>query len=213
VTAAVFLKKAKIKAGQNVLVYGASGAVGVFAVQLAKHFGARVTGVCGPTNQDLVKSLGVDAAIDYTKDDFSDAGRIYDVIVDTVGKSGFSRSMRALKRGGTYVLIAGPFLPNPGRIWANLTGAARIVSPLAGATVRNLTPHLALLKDLIESGKLRTVIGRRYSFAQIAQAHAYADTGHKVGSALVLVDVDEAHDSFRAVDEQATFSRITPTSD
>ena len=135
-----------------------------------------------------MRSLGGDAAIDYTKDDFSHDGRIYDVIVDTVGKSGFSRSMRALKQGGTYVLIAGPFLPNPGRLWASITGAAKIVSPFAGATVKNLGPHIAFLKELIESGKLRTVIGRRYAFAQIAQAHAYADTGHKVGSALVLVD-------------------------
>jgi NADPH:quinone reductase-like Zn-dependent oxidoreductase len=174
-----------------VLIYGASGAVGTFAVQLAKHFGARVTGVCGPANQGLVKSLGADAVIDYTKDDFSQAGRMYDVIVDTVGKSGFSRSMNALKRGGTYVLIAGPFLPNPGRQWASMTGAAKIVSPFAGATVKNFGPHLAFLKERIESGELRTVIGRRYAFAQIAQAHAYADTGHKVGSALILVDDDD----------------------
>jgi len=186
-TALVFLKKAEIEPGQNVLIYGASGAVGVFAVQLAKHFGARVTGVCGPTNQDLVKSLGADAVIDYTKQDFSSAGRTYDVIVDTVGKSGFKRSMRALKRGGTYVLIAGPFVPNPRRLWASITGAARIVSPFAGATAKNLGPYISFLKELIESGKLRTVVRRRYPFAQIAEAHAYADTGHKVGSVLVLM--------------------------
>ena len=186
-TALVFLKKANIKPGQNVLIYGASGAVGVFAIQLARHFGARVTGVCGPTNQDLVKSLGADAVIDYTKDDFSSAGRVYDVIVDTVGKSGFARSMRALKRGGTYVLIAGPFVPNLGRLWASITGAARIVSPFAGATVKDFGPHVRLLKELIEAGKLRTVVSQRYPFAQIAEAHAYADTGHKVGSVLVLI--------------------------
>ena len=186
-TALVFLKKANIKPGQNVLIYGASGAVGVFAIQLARHFGARVTGVCGPTNQDLVKSLGADAVIDYTKDDFSNAGRVYDVIVDTVGKSGFARSMRALKRGGTYVLIAGPFVPNLGRLWASITGAARIVSPFAGATVKDFGPYVRFLKELIEAGKLRTVVSQRYAFAQIAEAHAYADTGHKVGSVLVLI--------------------------
>ena len=186
-TALVFLKKANIKPGQNVLIYGASGAVGVFAIQLARHFGARVTGVCGPTNQDLVKSLGADAVIDYTKDDFSNAGRVYDVIVDTVGKSGFARSMRALKRGGTYVLIAGPFVPNLGRLWASITGAARIVSPFAGATVKDFGPYVRFLKELIEAGKLRTVVSQRYPFAQIAEAHAYADTGHKVGSVLVLI--------------------------
>jgi NADPH:quinone reductase-like Zn-dependent oxidoreductase len=186
-TALVFLKKANIQPGQNVLIYGASGAVGVFAVQLAKHFGSRVTGVCGPTNQELVKSLGADAVIDYTKDDFSHAGRAYDVIVDTVGKSGFERSMRALRRGGTYVLIAGPFMPNLGRLWASITGAARIVSPFAGATVKDFGPHIRFLKELIESGNLRTVVSHRYPFARIADAHAHADTGHKVGSVLVLI--------------------------
>jgi len=186
-TALVFLEKAQIKPGQNVLIYGASGAVGVFAVQLARHFGARVTGVCGPTNQDLVKSLGAEAVIDYTKDDFSNAGRVYDVIVDTVGKSGFARSMRALKRGGTYVLIGGSFLPSLRWIWASVTGAAKIVSPFAGATVKDLGPYVHSLKELIESGRLRTVVSQRYPFGQIAQAHAHADTGHKVGSVLVLI--------------------------
>ena len=102
--------------------------------------------------------------------------------------------MRALKRRGTYVLIAGPFLPNPGRLWASITGAAKIIGPFAGA-VKNLGPHVAFLKELIESGKLRTVIARRYAFAQIAEAHAYAyaDTGHKVGSVLVLIG--DANDS------------------
>jgi NADPH:quinone reductase-like Zn-dependent oxidoreductase len=122
-----------------------------------------------------VKSLGADAVIDYTKDDFSHAGRVYDVIVDTVGKSGFQRSMRALKRGGTYVLIAGPFLPNLGRLWASITGAARIVSPFAGATVKDFGPHIRFLKELIESGNLRTVVSRRYPFARIADAHAHAE--------------------------------------
>jgi NADPH:quinone reductase-like Zn-dependent oxidoreductase len=187
-TALVFLKKAGIRPGQNVLIYGASGAVGVFAVQLAKHFGARVTGVCGPSNQELVKSLGADAVIDYTKEDFAKAGRVYDVIVDTVGKSGFARSMQALKRGGTYVLIAGAFLPTPERVWASITGAARIVSPLAGATVGNLEPHVRFLKELLESGKLKTVVSRRYPFAQIREAHAHVETGHKVGSILVLIE-------------------------
>ena len=195
-TALVFLKKAKVEAGQNVLIYGASGAVGVFAVQLAKDLGARVTGVCGPTNLELVKSLGADAVIDYTKDDFSEAGRIFDVIVDTVDKSGFSRSMKALKPGGTYALIAGPFIPSLGRLWASLTGAAKFVSPFAGASVKNFGPHLALLKELIESGKLRTVIGRRYAFTEIAQAHAYVDTGHKVGSVLVLVEAANDAEGF-----------------
>ena len=107
VSAVHFLKQAKIKAGQNVLIYGASGSVGVFAVQLAKHFGARVTGVCSTKNLELVTSLGADAVIDYTKDDFSKTGRVYDVVFDTVGKSGYLRSLRSLKRGGFYVRVGG----------------------------------------------------------------------------------------------------------
>ncbi len=107
VSALHFLRKANIQPGQRVLIYGASGSVGTFAIQLAKNFGAQVTGVCSTTNLDMVKSLGADAVIDYTREDFSAAGPVYDVVVDTIGSSGFSRSLRSLKRGGVYVRIGG----------------------------------------------------------------------------------------------------------
>jgi NADPH:quinone reductase-like Zn-dependent oxidoreductase len=107
ISALHFLRKAKIHAGQKVLVYGASGSVGVFTVQLAKHFGAHVTGVCSTANLDLVKSLGADEVVDYTREDFSRAGKVYDIVFDTVGKSGFSRTLKCLKRGGFYVLVGG----------------------------------------------------------------------------------------------------------
>src|SRR5216683_747195 len=137
VSAVHFLKQAKIKPGQNVLIYGASGSVGVFAVQLAKHFGARVTGVCSTANLDLVKSLGADEVVDYTREDFSTGGRVYDIVFDTVGKSGFSRSLKSLKRGGFYVRVRGS-----GRLssivgvmlrgmWVSLTGAAKVISGVA----------------------------------------------------------------------------------
>jgi NADPH:quinone reductase-like Zn-dependent oxidoreductase len=185
-----FLRKAKIQAGQKVLIYGASGSVGVFAVQLAKHFGAHVTGVCSAANLDLVKSLGADEVVDYTREDFSRAGRVYDIVLDTVGKSGFSRSMKALKRGGSYVLVGGS-----GRlssilgvmlrgIGVSLTGAAKVISGVARAAAADQ----AFLKGLIEAGKLRTVIDRRYSLDQIAEAHRHAEAGHKKGHVVILIE-------------------------
>jgi NADPH:quinone reductase-like Zn-dependent oxidoreductase len=184
-----FLRKAKIRLGQRVLIYGASGSVGIFAVQLAKHFGAHVTGVCSTKNLDLVKSLGADEVIDYTKDDFSKSGRIYDIVLDSVGKSGYSRSLRSLKRGGFYVRVGGS-----GRLssivgsilagtWISLTGAARFV----GGVTQGGREAQAFLKDLIEAGKIRTVIDRRYSLDQIVEAHRYVEAGHKIGNVVIVV--------------------------
>src|SRR5579863_5092555 len=156
VSALHFLRKANIQAGQNVLIYGASGSVGVFAVQLAKHFGAHVTGVCSTANVDLVKSLGADAVVDYTREDFSRAGPVYDIVFDTVGKSGFSRSLKTLKRGGFYIRVGGS-----GRLasilagivqerWTSLTGAAKVIGGMGGGDAEDLS----FLKRLIEAGKL-----------------------------------------------------------
>jgi len=190
ISALHFLREAKIQAGQNVLIYGASGSVGVFAVQLAKHFGARVTGVASGANLDLVKSLGADEVVDYTREDFSKAGRVYDTIVDTVGKSGFSRSLRCLKRGGCYarigaaggtVWILGALLRG---MWISLTGAAKVM----GGVARGGAADLFFFKELIEAGKLRTVIDRRYPLAEIAEAHRYAEAGHKKGDVIVRVE-------------------------
>jgi NADPH:quinone reductase-like Zn-dependent oxidoreductase len=188
-TALCFLRMAKIQAGQNVLVYGASGSVGVFAVQLAKHFGARVTGVCSTANLDLVKSLCADDVIDYTKEDFSKSGRVYDMIVETVGKAGYSRCLKSLKRGGSLVLItiSGGLSSILGDIvrqqWISLTGAAKLV----GGVTRPAPGNLSFLKGLIEAGELRTVIDRRYSLEAIAEAFRYAETGHKKGHVVINI--------------------------
>jgi NADPH:quinone reductase-like Zn-dependent oxidoreductase len=184
-----FLRKANIQAGQKVLIYGASGSVGVFAVQLAKHFGAHVTAVCSTSNLALVKSLGADNAVDYTRDDFSRAGRIYDVVFDTVGKSGYSRSLRCLKRGGAYVRVGGS-----GRLlsilggmlratWLSITGTANVITGVARGTPESQ----AFLKQLIEAGKLRTVIEKRYPLEQIVEAHRHAELGHKKGHVVIVV--------------------------
>jgi NADPH:quinone reductase-like Zn-dependent oxidoreductase len=191
VSALYFLRKAGVQAGQRVLIYGASGSVGVFALQLAKHFGAYVAGVCSTANLDLVESLGADEVIDYTRDDFSRAGRVYDIVVDTVGKSGFSRSLKSLKRGGCYVRIGGSgrMLAFVGEIlqgmWFSTIGPAKLV----GGVARGATGDIAFLKGLIEAGKIRTVIDRRYSLAEIAEAHRYVEAGHKKGHVVILLDL------------------------
>jgi len=188
-TALCFLRMAKIRTGQNVLVYGASGSVGVFAVQLAKHFGARVTGVCSTANLDLVKSLGADAVVDYSREDFSKDGQVYDMVVETVGKAGYSRCLKSLKRGGSLVLItiSGGLGSIFGDIvrqqWISITGKAKII----GGVTRPAPGDLAFLKDLIEAGTLRTVIDRRYSLQEIAEAFRYAEAGHKKGHVVINI--------------------------
>ena len=153
-TALHFLRKARTQAGQKVLIYGASGSVGVFAVQLAKHFGAHVTGVCSTSNLELVKSLGADEVVDYTREDFSRAGRFYDMVFDTVGKSGFSRSLKSLRRGGFYVRVGGSgrlssILGDMLRGMAiSITGAAKVIGGIAGGAAGDLS----FLKGLIEAG-------------------------------------------------------------
>lgn len=190
VSALYFLREAKIQAGQRVLVYGASGSVGVFAVQLAKHFGAHVTGVCSTANLELVESLGADEVVDYTREDFSKAGRVYDIVFDTVGKSGYSRSLRALQRGGSYVRVGGSgrlasiLLGMIQAMWVSLTGAGRVF----GGVARPAAGDQAFLKELIEAGELRTVIDKRYPLSEIAEAHRHAEAGHKKGHVVVLLE-------------------------
>ncbi|HUB83487.1 MAG TPA: NAD(P)-dependent alcohol dehydrogenase [Bryobacteraceae bacterium] len=189
-TALHFLRKARIAAGQEVLVYGASGSVGVFAVQLAKYFGARVTAVCSTVNLEMVKSLGADAVVDYTREDFSKAGRVYDLVFDTVGASGFARTLRCLKRGGPYVR-AGATGGGLGMIggmlrgmWVSLRGAAKVIGGVADGSLEDQL----FLKGLIEEGNLRTVIDRCYPLARIAEGHRLAEGGHKKGHVVVVME-------------------------
>jgi len=176
-----FVKKGHIQSGQKVLIYGASGAVGTNAVQLAKYFGAEVTGVCSTANLDLVKSLGADKVIDYTIEDFAKP-TTYDVVFDTVGKSGFLRSMKSLKKGGVYAsaLLLGPVLR---KLWGLVAGRKRVI----GGIAKPKTDDLVFLKELIEAGKLRPVIDRRYPLEQIAEAHRYVERGHKKGNVVIIV--------------------------
>lgn len=160
---ALHFLQAKLRKGQRVAVYGASGAVGTTAVQLAKHFGTEVTGVCGPTNLDLVRSLGADAIVDYTREDFAERAASYDLIFDAVGKTSKSKCRKALAPGGLFVSVNGK---------GNLKPPVR---------------DLVLLKELVETGRLKAVIDRCYPLEQIVEAHRYVEQGHKKGNVILTL--------------------------
>ncbi|TLZ57120.1 MAG: NAD(P)-dependent alcohol dehydrogenase [Methanobacteriota archaeon] len=173
-----FLRRGGIRAGQRVLIYGASGSLGTAAVQLAKHFGAEVTGVCSTANLDLVKSLGADKVIDYTKEDFTTSGP-YDLIYHTVGKISFSRSVKSLRKRGVYVsaLLLAPSLR---RLRA---GGRKVIGGIAKVKAEDMT----FLKELVEAGKLRPVIDQRFPLEQIAEAHRHVERGHKKGNVVITL--------------------------
>lgn len=186
-TALRFLREGKIQSGQNVLIYGASGSVGTFAVQLAKHFGARVTGVCSTTNLEMVKSLGADKVIDYTREDFAQSGEIYDIIVDTVGKSSFSGALSVLKEDGYYLLVAAGLSDNLRKLWVTLTSNKKVISGTADSDVADLI----FLKELIEAGAVKSVIDRCYPLEEIVKAHRYVQKGHKKGNVIIPIGANE----------------------
>ena len=180
-----FLKKANIKQGQKVLIYGASGAIGTYAVQLAKYFGADVTGVCSTTNLELVKSLGADSVFDYTKEAFTQRAETYDVIFDTVGKSPFSGCVNALEKKGIYLRsVHMTLIPIVRGLWVGVTSAKKVI----GGVASEHKEDLLFLKELIEAEIIKPVIDRRYPLEQIAEAHAYVEKGHKKGNVVITVE-------------------------
>ena len=182
-TALSFFRKAKLKRGENVLVVGASGGVGTAAVQLARHFGASVTGVCSTANLELVRSIGADRVIDYTREDFTRSGERYDVIVDTAGTAPFSRCKGSLAEGGRILVVLGS-LPEVLRApVVSLTSTKRII----GGVVSWGVEDLRFLASLAEAGHYRPVIDRRYTFAEMVEAHRHVDAGHKRGNVVVSV--------------------------
>lgn len=184
-TALFFLRdKANIQRGQKVLILGASGGIGTFAVQLAKVFGAEVTGICSTSNLDLVKSLGADKVIDYTREDFTDSGEMYDVIFDTAGKNSFKHCKTSLTKDGLYLVTTGAIIKNYLlTLWTKLTSRKKFIFAMSVEK----TEALKSITELIESGKLRTVIARTYPLEQIAEAHKYVENGHKQGNVVITV--------------------------
>jgi NADPH:quinone reductase-like Zn-dependent oxidoreductase len=189
-TAWNFLRdKANIQSGQKVLINGASGSVGTAAVQLAKYFGAEVTGVCSATNLELVKSLGADKVIDYTKEDFTKTGQTYDAIFDTVGKSSFSRCKGSLTQKGVYLSTAPTLAIMLQMLLTSKIGNKKVVFSATGLRpVPERLIFLKELKELIEAGKIKSVMDRRYPLEQTAEAHRYVETGHKKGNVVITVE-------------------------
>jgi NADPH:quinone reductase-like Zn-dependent oxidoreductase len=185
-TALTFLRDtAKIQRGQKVLINGASGSVGAYAVQLAKYYGAEVTGVCSTTNIELVKSLGADKVIDYTKADFAKSGQTYDVIFDAIGKRSFSHCKRALTQKGVYLTTTPALGIVFQMLWTSMSRGKKAKFATAGL-VQN-KDNLNFLKELFEAGKIKAVIDRRYPLAQTAEAHRYVETGRKKGNVVITV--------------------------
>ncbi|MBE0666199.1 MAG: NAD(P)-dependent alcohol dehydrogenase, partial [Bacteroidales bacterium] len=183
-TALLFLKeKAGIQKGQNVLINGASGSIGTFAVQFAKYFGAHVTGVCSAKNIEMVKSLGADKVVDYAEEDFTRAVDTYDIIFDTVGKSSFEQCRNALKANGKYVTTVMTLKVIIQSLLTKHGNKKKVIFAMS----LNKTEALNYIRTLMEEGKLKTIIDRQYLLEELREALAYVEEGHKQGNVVINV--------------------------
>jgi NADPH:quinone reductase-like Zn-dependent oxidoreductase len=177
------LRKANIQPGQKVLINGASGGIGSAAVQLAKHFGAEVTGVCGTPRVEFVKSLGADKVVDYTKEDFTQNGETYDLIFDIPGKSSFSRCKSALKPHGRIFYVSFKMKQLFQMLWTSIIGGKKVFCAL----LPEKQEDLVFIKELVEAGKIKSIIDKRYPLEGTAEAHRYVEKGYKTGSVIIIV--------------------------
>jgi NADPH:quinone reductase-like Zn-dependent oxidoreductase len=171
--------------GQKVLINGASGGIGSAAVQLAKYFGAEVTGVCATPRLELVKALGADHVIDYTKEDFTKNGETYDLIFDILGKSSFSRCKNSLKQNGRYLLASFKMAQLFQMLWTSIVGDKKVICALSAEHPEDLM----FIKELVEAGKIKSIIDKRYPLEQIAEAHRYIEKGQKKGNVVITAHV------------------------
>jgi NADPH:quinone reductase-like Zn-dependent oxidoreductase len=177
------LRKANLQPGQKVLINGASGGIGSAAVQIARHLGAEVSGVCGTPRLDFVKSLGAAKVIDYTKEDFTQNGETYDLIFDILGKSSFSGCQNSLKQNGRYLLASFKMKQLLQMLWTSKSGRKRVICAIAPGNVEDLN----FVKELVETGKIKAIIDRCFPMAQAAEAHRYVEQGHKRGNVVITV--------------------------
>jgi len=182
-TALALLRKVNLQPGQKMLVNGASGGIGAAAVQLAKYYGAEVTGVCGTPRLDFVKALGADKVSDYTKEDFTRSGETYDVIFDILGKTSFGRGRKALKPNGLYLFASFKMKQLLQMLWTKLAGGQKVICTLSSEKPDDLT----FIKGLIEAGQYKAILDRCYPMAQAAEAHHYVEQGHKKGSVVITM--------------------------
>ena len=180
-----FLRQANTQPGQKVLIFGAGGSIGTFSVQLAKYYGAEITAVDSAGKMDMLRSLGADHVIDYAQKDFTQNGETYDVIIDVVGKKLFSRRLKSLKRNGYYFLANAGLSHVVRGLWTSMTSKKKVIFGSASQTKEDLL----FLKELIEAGKIKSVVDRGYSLEQIPEAHRYVETGQKIGNVVITVGV------------------------
>ena len=183
------LRKADVGEGRRIVIYGASGSLGTAAVQLARHFGAHVTAVCGTDHVELVRSLGADEVVDYRKQDFTKTGQTYDAIIDAVGKYSFRRGRRSLKPGGTYIATdGGRFLLETlaSYLATRFVGSKRVRTAIG----RRMKKDVLFFKELIEAGEFRAVVDRRYPMDEVVEAHRYVETWHKAGNVVLTIATD-----------------------
>jgi NADPH:quinone reductase-like Zn-dependent oxidoreductase len=178
------LRQANIQRGQKVLIVGAGGSIGTYSVQLAKNYGTEVTGVDKPGKLEMLRSIGADHVIDYTQEDFTKNGQKYDAILDTIGGSPFSGSIKSLQENGTYINANSGLFGGIRARWASKRSSKRVIAWSAGYTTENLLA----LKELIEAGKIKAVIDRQYPLEQIAEAHRYVETGQKKGNVVITLE-------------------------
>jgi NADPH:quinone reductase-like Zn-dependent oxidoreductase len=183
-TALSLLRKANIQCGQKVLINGASGSIGSAAVQLARYFGAEVTGVCGTPRMNFVKALGADKVIDYTREDFTKNGETYDLVFDILGKSSFSTCQNSLKRNGIYLLASFKMKQLFQMLWTSMRNGKKVICALSSESPEDLV----LVKKLVEDGKIKSIIDRCYPLEQTAEAHRYVEKGYKTGSVIITME-------------------------